>query len=161
MSAKYTSTVVKSAPFEGQKPGTSGLRKAVTVFQQQHYTENFVQAILDALEDRVIGCALVVGGDGRFYGKEAVAKIIRIAAANGVRSLPKLAMKLENSRFFHRMIFPTFRHFLSLRRSKSLVKTVGRSVNTDKKKLECRTSFNERGNGNLDSEFFLLEFFSC
>lgn len=87
MSIKVASTVVETVVFEGQKPGTSGLRKAVSVFQQKHYTENFIQAILDALDNQVKGCTLVVGGDGRFYGKEVVAKIIRIAAANGVGKL--------------------------------------------------------------------------
>lgn len=83
-----TSLTVSTRVYEDQKPGTSGLRKAVKVFEQEHYTENFVQAILQALADQVttgLGCTLVVGGDGRFYGREAVAKIIRIAAANGVR----------------------------------------------------------------------------
>jgi len=88
MSTKsVTSLTVNTHVYEGQKPGTSGLRKAVKIFQQEHYTENFVQAILHALDDQLSGCTLVVGGDGRFYGKEAVNKIIRIAAANGVRSL--------------------------------------------------------------------------
>nr|XP_012224344.1 PREDICTED: phosphoglucomutase isoform X2 [Linepithema humile]XP_012224345.1 PREDICTED: phosphoglucomutase isoform X2 [Linepithema humile]XP_012224346.1 PREDICTED: phosphoglucomutase isoform X2 [Linepithema humile] len=82
-----TSFTVDTGIYEGQKPGTSGLRKAVKIFQQEHYTENFVQAILQALGDQLSGCTLVVGGDGRFYGKEAVNKIIRIAAANGVRKL--------------------------------------------------------------------------
>lgn len=93
MSIKVASTVVETVVFEGQKPGTSGLRKAVSVFQQKHYTENFIQAILDALDNQVKGCTLVVGGDGRFYGKEVVAKIIRIAAANGVRNLTDLYLK--------------------------------------------------------------------
>ena len=84
MSITVASSVVQTVAFEGQKPGTSGLRKAVSVFQQEHYTENFIQAILDALGNRLAGCTLVVGGDGRFYGKAVVNKIIRIAAANGV-----------------------------------------------------------------------------
>lgn len=94
MPATTTTTVssqmVNTRVYDGQKPGTSGLRKAVKVFQQDHYTENFVQAILQALDDRLLGCTLVVGGDGRFYGKEAVAKIIRIAAANGVSRISEL-----------------------------------------------------------------------
>ncbi|XP_033214709.1 phosphoglucomutase [Belonocnema kinseyi] len=81
------SSVVQTVVFEGQKPGTSGLRKAVTVFQQEHYTENFIQAILDAVGKDLAGSTLVVGGDGRFYGKAVVSKIIRIAAANGVGKL--------------------------------------------------------------------------
>lgn len=77
--------VVKTTAYEGQKPGTSGLRKAVKVFQQQNYTENFVQAVLDAVQPSAAGSTLVVGGDGRFFCAEAVDVIIKIAAANGVR----------------------------------------------------------------------------
>ena len=79
-------TEQKSSPFDGQKPGTSGLRKAVTVFQQPHYTENFVQCILDSIpEEKRKGCTLVVGGDGRFFMREAIQIIAKMAAANGVR----------------------------------------------------------------------------
>ena len=77
-------SIVDTVIFEGQKPGTSGLRKSVKVFQQPHYTENFVQAIFEALGNSLIGSTIAVGGDGRYYGKEAVQKIIKIAAANGV-----------------------------------------------------------------------------
>lgn len=84
MSTAVNSLSVETKVYEGQKPGTSGLRKAVRIFQQEHYTENFVQAILDALGSQCVGCTLVVGGDGRYYGKDAVKKIIRITAANGV-----------------------------------------------------------------------------
>ncbi|XP_058805426.1 phosphoglucomutase [Phymastichus coffea] len=83
----YASSIVNTVTFEGQKPGTSGLRKAVKVFQQEHYTENFIQAILEATGSSLVGSTLVVGGDGRYYGKEAVQKIIKIAAANGVAKL--------------------------------------------------------------------------
>ncbi|KAH0950242.1 hypothetical protein HN011_009188 [Eciton burchellii] len=82
-----TSLTIDTRVYDGQKPGTSGLRKSVKVFQQEHYTENFVQAILQAMGDQLAGCSLVVGGDGRFYCREAVMKIIRIAAANGVRKV--------------------------------------------------------------------------
>lgn len=85
MSSNISSVIVPTNIYEGQKPGTSGLRKAVKVFRQEHYTENFIQAIFQAVGDRVNGSTLVVGGDGRFYCKEAVAIITRIAAANGVR----------------------------------------------------------------------------
>ncbi|XP_014488664.1 PREDICTED: phosphoglucomutase [Dinoponera quadriceps] len=87
MPITVASFTVNTRVYDDQKPGTSGLRKAVKVFQQEHYTENFVQAILHALGDQLPGCTLVVGGDGRFYGREAVMKIIRIAAANGVGKL--------------------------------------------------------------------------
>ena len=73
---------ISTKPFEGQKPGTSGLRKRVTVFQQPHYLENFVQSIFDVLEG-FKGKTLVIGGDGRYYNAEAVQTVIRMAAANG------------------------------------------------------------------------------
>lgn len=69
-------------PFDGQKPGTSGLRKKVTVFQQPHYLENFVQALFDGLEGAQ-GSTLVVGGDGRFHNRQAAQVILRMAAAHG------------------------------------------------------------------------------
>lgn len=75
---------VTTNPYEGQKPGTSGLRKKVKVFLQENYTENFIQSILDANKEAVVGSTLVVGGDGRYLVKEVVDKIIKIAAANGV-----------------------------------------------------------------------------
>jgi phosphoglucomutase len=74
---------VATTPFADQKPGTSGLRKKVTVFQQPHYVENFVQAIFDMLGDRRRGATLVVGGDGRFLNREVVQATLKIAAANG------------------------------------------------------------------------------
>ncbi|TPX33769.1 phosphoglucosamine mutase [Synchytrium microbalum] len=83
----FTVTEVKTTPFEGQKPGTSGLRKRVKVFQQPHYTENFIQAILDAIPGGAEGSTLVVGGDGRYFGQEAVQIIIKLSAANKVCKL--------------------------------------------------------------------------
>jgi phosphoglucomutase len=75
--------IVKTTPYPGQKRGTSGLRKRVTVFQQANYLENFVQSIFDSLPD-ARGQTLVVGGDGRFYNRRAIQTILRMAAANGV-----------------------------------------------------------------------------
>ena len=73
---------ISSTPFSDQKPGTSGLRKKVTVFQREHYLENFVQSIFDSLEG-FTGETLVVGGDGRYYNDVAVHTILKMAAANG------------------------------------------------------------------------------
>ncbi|PCJ31714.1 MAG: alpha-D-glucose phosphate-specific phosphoglucomutase [Gammaproteobacteria bacterium] len=75
-------TTVTTQPFTDQKPGTSGLRKKVTVFQQTHYLENFVQSTFDALTD-ITGKTIVIGGDGRFYNEQAIQTIIKMAAANG------------------------------------------------------------------------------
>lgn len=77
-----TLKTVTTQPFPDQKPGTSGLRKLVTVFQQPHYLENFVQAIFDSIGD-IAGQTLVLGGDGRFYNRQAIQIILKMAAANG------------------------------------------------------------------------------
>lgn len=73
---------VTTTPIEGQKPGTSGLRKKTRVFMQPHYLENYVQAIFDGIGG-VEGKTLVVGGDGRYFNDRAIQVILRMAAANG------------------------------------------------------------------------------
>ncbi|MBW8316072.1 MAG: alpha-D-glucose phosphate-specific phosphoglucomutase, partial [Hydrogenophaga sp.] len=75
-----------TTPFAGQLPGTSGLRKKVTVFQQPRYLENFVQALFDVLHGEyqpATGQTLVLGGDGRFHNRAAVQTILKMAAARG------------------------------------------------------------------------------
>src|SRR5574340_706677 len=73
---------VSTQPFPDQKPGTSGLRKKVPVFQQPHYLENFVQSIFDCIAAPK-GATLVLGGDGRYYNRTAIQIILKMAAANG------------------------------------------------------------------------------
>lgn len=77
---------ISTQPFSDQKPGTSGLRKRISVVKQPHYLENFVQAMFDAVEG-FAGSTLVVGGDGRYHNRTAIQTIIKIAAANGVARL--------------------------------------------------------------------------
>jgi phosphoglucomutase len=81
-----TVNTITTQPFLDQKPGTSGLRKRVSVFQQPHYLENFVQSIFDSIGD-IKGKTLILGGDGRYYNRQAVQIILKMAAANGVGTI--------------------------------------------------------------------------
>lgn len=74
---------IPTQPYPDQRPGTAGLRKRVTVFRQEHYLENFLQAVFDAAGP-FDGATLVAGGDGRFWNREALDVLFRIAAGNGV-----------------------------------------------------------------------------
>ena len=76
---------IQTQPFEGQKPGTSGLRKKVTVFQQPHYLANFVASLFAVIKpaDGFAGKTLVIGGDGRFYNDTAIQLVIKMALAQG------------------------------------------------------------------------------
>lgn len=82
---------IPTQTFAGQRPGTSGLRKKVTVFRQAGYLENFVQALFDVLNASDVtgqalkGQTLVLGGDGRYHNRAAVQTILKMAAANGVQ----------------------------------------------------------------------------
>lgn len=81
------SEIITTTAYHDQKPGTSGLRKKVSVFKQKNYTENFIQAILQAIPEGVKGSTLVIGGDGRYYNDIVIQLIIQIAAANQVSHL--------------------------------------------------------------------------
>ncbi|KAI2620697.1 phosphoglucomutase 2 [Hypomontagnella submonticulosa] len=78
---------VEFKPFTDQKPGTSGLRKKVKVFQQPHYSESFVTSILLSIPEGAEGAFLVIGGDGRFWNPEVIQLIAKIGAAYGVKKL--------------------------------------------------------------------------
>lgn len=75
-------SIVDTVPYDDQKPGTSGLRKKVTVFRQKNYVENFIQSIFDSVAG-FRGETLVIGGDGRYFNREAIQIAMRMAAANG------------------------------------------------------------------------------
>lgn len=77
-----TVKIIATTPYQDQKPGTSGLRKKVPVFQQPNYAENFIQSTFDVLKGYE-GKTLIIGGDGRYYNREVIQKLIKMAAANG------------------------------------------------------------------------------
>ncbi|MGD1902725.1 MAG: alpha-D-glucose phosphate-specific phosphoglucomutase [Geitlerinemataceae cyanobacterium] len=102
---------VSTQPFADQKPGTSGLRKRVTAFQERNYLENFVQAIFDSLDPAEYrGGTMVLGGDGRFYNRTAIQTILKMAAANevgrvlvgqhGILSTPAASCVIRKNRAF-------------------------------------------------------------
>ena len=76
----------QTSAFIDQQPGTSGLRKKVTVFQQENYLENFVQSIFNVASE-LNGGLLILGGDGRYFNTTAIQTIIKMAAANGVEQI--------------------------------------------------------------------------
>lgn len=78
---------IDTKPYTDQKPGTSGLRKKVTVFQQENYSENFIQSIFDSIPQGSKDSVIVIGGDGRYYNDHIIQLIIKIAAGNGVKKL--------------------------------------------------------------------------
>lgn len=75
---------IPTKPIEGQKPGTSGLRKKTRVFQQPGYLENFIQSVWNGIGG-ISGKTLVVGGDGRFFNEKAIQTVLAMAAASGAR----------------------------------------------------------------------------
>ena len=109
LGGKMTVHTIMTTPFEGQKPGTSGLRKKVKVFEQEHYIENFVQSIFNSLP-KCKGQTLVLGGDGRYLNKTAIQTIIKMAAAagfgkimvgqNGIFSTPAVSCVIRKYKAF-------------------------------------------------------------
>ena len=77
---------VKTQAFTDQKPGTSGLRKKVREFKKTDYLQNFVQSIFNCLP-KLSGSTLILGGDGRYFNRESIQIILRMAAANHVRKV--------------------------------------------------------------------------
>ncbi|MEP3636419.1 MAG: alpha-D-glucose phosphate-specific phosphoglucomutase, partial [Paracoccaceae bacterium] len=77
-----TTITISKGPFEGQKPGTSGLRKKTRVFMEAGYLECFVQSTFNAIGG-ASGKTFVVGGDGRYFNAQAIQTILKMAAANG------------------------------------------------------------------------------
>ena len=77
---------VETQPIEGQKPGTSGLRKKTLVFMGDHYLENFVQSIWNGIGGAE-GKTFVLGGDGRYFNDRAAQVILRMAAASGAKKV--------------------------------------------------------------------------
>lgn len=77
---------IPTEPIEGQKPGTSGLRKKTEVFQTHHYLENFIQSIWNGIGG-VEGKTLVLGGDGRHFNSQAAQVVLRMAAASGAKKV--------------------------------------------------------------------------
>jgi len=82
--SSVTVNTVPTTPIQGQKTGTSGLRKRVKVFQEPHYLNNWIQSLFNSLPPQLKGSTLVIGGDGRYWNKEALQIIIKMCAANGV-----------------------------------------------------------------------------
>ncbi|SPQ95901.1 unnamed protein product (mitochondrion) [Plasmodiophora brassicae] len=89
MSDLAVDVVKADGPYDDQRPGTSGLRKRVATFQKGTYLQNFVQAILDAVEETTSGLdkskPILLSGDGRYFNKQACQIILKMLAANGYK----------------------------------------------------------------------------
>ena len=83
MTGSFAIKSIPTSPIDGQKTGTSGLRKKVSVFQQPNYLHNWVQSLFSSL-DGLPGSTIAMGGDGRYWNKDAIRIICRLAAANGL-----------------------------------------------------------------------------
>ena len=78
--------IIKTTPYKDQKMGTAGLRKKTKIAMQENYLENFLQSIFNTIPN-LNQKSFLVGGDGRYFNKIAIQKIIKIASANGVKKL--------------------------------------------------------------------------
>lgn len=77
--------VEKTKPIDGQKTGTSGLRKKTEVFMSENYLANWIQSLFNSLGEELKGKTIALGGDGRYFNKEAAQIILKLAAGNGVK----------------------------------------------------------------------------
>ena len=78
-------TTIATNPIEGQKTGTSGLRKKVAFIESvPHYIANWIQSLMNALEGSQRGSTFVIGGDGRYLNDKAIVTAVQILAANKV-----------------------------------------------------------------------------
>ena len=77
---------IRTTPYTDQKMGTAGLRKKSKVATQENYLENFVQSVFNAVGG-VEGQTFILGGDGRYFNKTAIQKIMKMSAANGMKKM--------------------------------------------------------------------------
>ena len=91
MQASFNVIAKPTKPYEGQKTGTSGLRKKTKVFMQENYLANWVQSLFLSLGDEAKGTTMGVGGDGRYFNKEAVQIILKLAAGATLSCLHDLS----------------------------------------------------------------------
>ena len=71
-----TIRTVATTPFHDQKPGTSGLRKKVTCSRQRIIWKTSSSPFSTPLPHPA-GSTLVLGGDGRYYNREAIQIILQ------------------------------------------------------------------------------------
>jgi len=106
---------VQTKPIEGQKTGTSGLRKRTKEFMSENYLSNWIQSLFSSLDAKeMAGAAIVLGGDGRFWNDEAIQIILSMAAAagfgrvlvgqNGILSTPAISAIIRRRKLFGGLI---------------------------------------------------------
>ena len=67
------SVTIATSPIAGRRWNIRFTKKVSVLIENESYLKNFVQALFDALpEDQINGGTLVVGGDGRYYNRQAL-----------------------------------------------------------------------------------------